>query len=120
MPGLMRAASCGEKPRPAMRARPVALRKNIRLRQQIAQAVRALLALEFDKTRQLAAAGIDGEPRDRRQVGAGDQQHVGTMRGERPARHRARDHPRQIEHAKARQRPIAFGPRFWREPRRFS
>ena len=98
----------------ADRARPVALRKDIRLRQQIAQHAAPLFALEFDKTRQLPAPGVDGEPRDRRQVGAGDQQHVGAMRGERPARHGTGDHPRQIEHANARKRPLAAGPGFWR------
>ena len=36
------------------------------------------------------------------------------MRGERPARHRPRDHPRQIEHANAGERPVALGPRLWR------
>ena len=36
------------------------------------------------------------------------------MRGERPARHRTRDHARQIEHANARKRPLAFGPGLWR------
>ena len=110
----MRAASSGEKPSAGDRARPVALREDIRLRQQIAQGCPPLLALEFDKTRQLAAAGVDGEPRDRRQIGAGDQQHVGAMRGERAARDGTCDHPRQIEHAHARERTIACGPGFWR------
>ena len=87
----------------AMRARPIALRKNIRARQQIAQHAAALLALEFDKARQLAAAGVDGEPGNRRQIGPGDQHHVGAMRrracGPRrdprsPATDRARAGPR--------------------------
>ena len=51
---------------------------------------------------------------NRRQVGPGDQQHVGAVRGERSSRHGTRDHARQIEHANARERTLALGPRLWR------
>jgi hypothetical protein len=74
----------------------------------------ALLALELDKTRQLAAAGIDRQPGNRRQISARDQHHLGAMRGERTARNGAGDHPRQIEHADACKRPVAGRPRFRR------
>ena len=114
MPGLILAASCGEKPRLAQRARAIALRKDIRAGQQIAQRASPRFALEFDKTRQLAAAGVDGEPGNRRQIGTGDQQHIGAVHRERAAGDGSRDHPREIEHAHAGQRPIARGPRLWR------
>ena len=120
MPGLIRAASSGEKPSAASALRPIALRENIRLRQQVAQRAPPLLALEIDKARQLAAAGIDGEPGDRRQIGAGNQQHVGAMRGQRAARDRTGDHPRQIQHAQARQADGRRRATVLARPRRFS
>ena len=76
-----------------MDVRPIALREDIRIRQQVAQDLPPLLALEFDKARQLAAAVIDGEPGDGRQVGSGNQQHVGAMRRERAAGDGTCDHP---------------------------
>src|SRR2546430_3432515 len=94
--------------------RPIALRDDIGLSQQSAKHFPPLLALELQKTRQLAAAGIDGEPGDRRQIGTGDQQHVGAVHGERAARDGPRDHARQIEHAHACQRAVALWPRLWR------
>ena len=47
------------------RMRPVALRKNICLRQEVTQRTLPLLPLELDKTCQLAASGVDREPRNR-------------------------------------------------------
>ena len=94
--------------------RTIALRKNIGLRQQAAQHVPPLLALEIDKAGQLAAPGVDGEPGDRRQVRTGNQHHVGAVHRQRAAGDGACDHPRQIEHAHARKRPIAGRPRFRR------
>src|ERR1700738_187768 len=44
------------------RPRPIALREDIRLREQIAQDAPPLFALELDETCELAAPGIDGEP----------------------------------------------------------
>ena len=96
------------------RARAIALRKDIGLRQQFLQLVPALVVLEIDKGRELAAAGIDGEPWDRRQIGAGYQQHVGAMCRQRAAGDGAGDHARQIKHAQTRERPVAARPRFWR------
>ena len=46
--------------------------------------------------------------------GTGDQHHVGAMRGERAAGDGTGDHPRQIQHAQARERAIAARPWFWR------
>ena len=97
-----------------MRCRPIALREDIGLCQQIAKHRPPLLALELDKARQLAAAGIDGQPGDRRQIGTGNQEHIGAVHGKRTAGDGPRDHARQIEHAHAGQRALARGPRFWR------
>ena len=57
--------------------------------------------------RPLAAPGIYDQPRDRRQVRARDKQHIGAVGGERSSGDRPRDHTRQVEHADARQRPLA-------------
>src|ERR1700674_2555405 len=76
------------------RGRTIALRENIRTGQEIAQYAAPLFALEFDKTRQLAAAGIDGEPWNRRQIGTGNQEYIGAMDGECAARDGTGNHPR--------------------------
>src|SRR4029078_7810287 len=81
------------------RTSPGALRKNIRLRQQVAQGATALLGLELDKARELAAPGIDGEPGDGRKVGTCDQEYISAVDGKRTAGNGPGDHPRQIEHA---------------------
>ena len=81
---------------------------------EIAQGRPSLLVPEFDKTRQLAAAGIDGQPGDVRQIGARNQQHVGAMHRERAACDGTGDHPRQIEHADSCERTISRGPRLGR------
>ena len=62
----------------------------------------------------IAAAGIDGDPWNRRQIGTRDQQHIGAVHRERAACDRTRNDPRQIEHAHARERTITGRPRFWR------
>ncbi len=82
--------------------------------QQLAHLRPALLALQLDEGCELAAAGVDGEPLKRRQLGTGDQHHVGAVRGERASGDGGRDHPRQVEHAHARQRTVALRPRLWR------
>ena len=96
------------------RLRPIALREDIGAGEQGAQRLAPLLALEIDKAREFAAAGIDAEPGDRRQIGTGDQKHVRTMGGERASGDGAGDHARQIEHAYAGERTVALRPRSWR------
>ncbi len=54
------------------------------------------------------------EPGDRRQIGTGDQHHIGAVDGERAAGDGTCDHARQVEHANSRKRTIALGPGFWR------
>jgi len=52
----------------------------------------------------LAATGIDGEPGDRRQVGTGNQHHIGAVHGERAARYGGlRSRAREVEHAECPQ-----------------
>src|ERR1700722_14391317 len=68
------------------RARTIALRENIRAREQVAQRAPSLFAPEFDKTGELAAASIDRQPRDLRQIGTRDQENIGAVRGKRAAR----------------------------------
>ena len=99
---------------PCDRLRAITLREDIGLRQQFAQLRPSLFAGELDESRELAAAGVDGEPGDRRQIGAIDQQHVGAMRRERAAGDGTCDHAREIEHADAGERALARGPGFGR------
>ena len=62
---------------------------------------------QIDEGRELAAPVVDHQRHHLRQVRGGDQQHVGAMRRERAPAHRSRDHAREVEHAHARQRPVA-------------
>ena len=97
-----------------MRARPVALRKDIRLSQQIAQHAAPLRVLEFDKTRQLAAAGVDGEPRDRRSSGPEiSSTSAPCAASVRPATGPAITRDRSSTRSPASERS-PFGPRLWR------
>ena len=95
-------------------ARAIALRKDVGLGEQLPEPFPALIVFEVEKNRELAAAGIDGEPRDRRQIRARYQEHIGAMRGKCPAGDRARDYARQIEHTQTGERTVALGPRFGR------
>ena len=55
---------------------------------------------------ELAAAHVDVEVRQPRQMRRGDAHHVGAVGRERAPAHRAGDDARQIEHAHARERPL--------------
>ncbi len=69
---------------------------------------------QFNGACELAAAGIDRKPWNRRQIRPRDQHDVGTVGRERAARHGSGDHARQIQHAQPRQRTVAGAPRLWR------
>ena len=64
--------------------------------------------------RQFAVAGVVFLVADVRQVRRGDLQDVGAVLGQRAGAGRPGEHARQVEHADARQRPVAFGELFRR------
>ncbi len=85
-------------------ARPIALQEDIGAVQQLVQRVLVVGVAQIELAGPLAAAGVDHQRRDRRQVRRGDQQHVGAMGGQRAPGNRAGDDAGELEHPHAGQR----------------
>ena len=107
MPGRISAQASGENPSDGDPARAIALHEHVRLAQQSGEPLALLLGAQVERGRELAAAGVGVEQRKARQVRRRDAHDIGAVRGERAAAHRAGNDARQIEHADARQRPLA-------------
>jgi hypothetical protein len=99
-------------------ARPIPLHEDVRLSQQAAEPLAVLLGAQVERGRELAATGVRVQQRKSGQMRRRDAHNVGAVRRKRAAAHRAGDDARQIEHADARQRPLAGG--WQRAGRRFA
>ena len=97
----------GRQPAHAERARAIALREHIRLAHQSAQDIDIALLAQIEMRRQLAVAGVEFLVAEIGQMRRGDLQHVRAVLGQRARAGRAGEHARQVEHADARERPIA-------------
>ena len=97
----------------------IALHEHVRLAQQRGEPLALLVGAQVEEGRELAAAGVDVELGEARQVLSRDAHDVGAVGGERAPAHRAGDHAREVEHAdagRAGARPRAAAAR--RETRR--
>ena len=83
----------------AERSWPIALREHIGLAHQPTQDFEIARVAKIEMGRQLAPPRIGYQ--HSRQIGAGHEQDVGTVRGQCAAADRPGDHPCQIEHARA-------------------
>ena len=91
----------------AQGAGTISLREHIRLAHQPAQHIDIARRAQIELRRQLAVPGIQFLVAQVGQMRGGDLHDVGAVLGQRARAGRAGEHARQVEHADARERPIA-------------